>query len=116
MRKTMIAIVLGIVPVLAFIFFGERFTARLGPIFSLIVLFVYFFICQFLLSRGYLEAYRKDGAVMLALDVAWIVFMIITLAGKRLSVPWGVGFLLPCFVGTWAGAVAASLGARRRKN
>lgn len=115
MRKALIAVILGVIPVLAFVFFGEWLSAKLGPISSLGLLFVYFFICQFLLSRGHLDACRKDGAVTIALDIAWIVFMIITLAGKRLTVPWGIGFILSCIVGTWAGAAAASIGARRRK-
>jgi hypothetical protein len=77
----------------------------------------YFFICQFRLSRGNPNAYRKDWPVMLALDVIWVVVFFGTVFAERREVviAQGLGILVSCFGATWAGAFAASMKARRKR-
>ena len=74
----------------------------------------YFFICQFRLSRGNPNAYRRDWPVMLALDVIWIAaFIGMVLTERReVVITQGPGIFVSCFGAAWAGSFAASMRAR----
>jgi hypothetical protein len=82
-----------------------------GIIATFILMAACFFICQFFLSRGNPDAYRKDWATMLALEVVPLLIIIFGLLwDKRM----GVRVFISSLAGTFAGAVAASLAARRK--
>jgi hypothetical protein len=120
MARIILPLVLGLFSIFVFIFVGELADHLLGDIAALIVIAIlmltYFFICQFFASRGNPHALRKDWPLMLALGAGAIVVALITaLAEKReVFLTQGLGFLLVWLVGTFAGAVAASLAARRK--
>jgi hypothetical protein len=111
-RKLLPAFGLGFLVFFLFMFVGE--TA--GLIAALVLMAVYFSICQFLLSRGKIDAYRKDWPIMLALDATvFVLVTIIALVEKReVFLSQGLGLLLSSCGGTYAGAVVASLIARRK--
>jgi hypothetical protein len=92
--------------------FGEM----AGPIPGFILVAAYFAVCQFLLSRGHADAYRKDWWIMIALDATVLaaVFVMVLVEKRDVILSQGPAILLSCCGGTYAGAVAASLGARRR--
>jgi hypothetical protein len=103
-----------------FSFIGEPASHALGnagPIVTFILMAAYFFICQFRLSLGNPNAYRRDWRVMFALDVIWIVaFFGMVLAERReVVIAQGFRILISCFGATWAGAFAASMKARRKR-
>jgi hypothetical protein len=111
-RKLLLALCLGFLSFFLSIFVGETM-----PLFvALILMAAYFSICQFLLSRGKVDAYRKDWPVMLALDATvFVLVTIIALVEKReVFLSQGLGLLLSSCGGTYAGAVVASLIARRK--
>jgi hypothetical protein len=120
MSKASVAFFLGVLSFFLFFFIGETATHYLGNA-GFVVLFIlmatYFFICQFRLSRGNPNAYRKDWPVMLALDVIWVVVFFGTVFAERREVviAQGLGILVSCFGATWAGAFAASMKARRKR-
>ena len=119
MKKEPVALVLGVFSFFLFFFIGETASFHWGDtglIVAFIMMAAYFFICQFLLSRGNPDAHRKDWTVMLALDVIWIVLLIVMVFGEKREVvlSQGLGILVACFGATWAGALAASLAARRK--
>jgi len=112
MRRLLIAFCLGILSCFLYFFVGESM-----PLFAaLIVMTAYFLICQLLLSRGKAHAYRKDWPVMLALvATALVMVTIIALVENRdVFLSQGLGLLLSSCGGTYAGAVVASLIARRK--
>jgi uncharacterized membrane protein len=79
MPKMVLAFFLGLVSFFLFFFIGEttsHYLGNVGLIAAFILMAAYFFICQFRLSRGNPNAYRKDWPVMLALDVIWIAVFI----------------------------------------
>jgi len=81
-----------------------------------IIMAVYFFICQFWLSRGNPHAFLKDWPSMLLLNAALFVILLISLP-ENLNGYYAVtssAVLLFCFAGTLAGAFLASRAARRR--
>lgn len=86
-----------------------------GLVVAFILMALYFFICQFRLSRGNPDALRKDWPIMLALDAIPLLMIL----GMVLVEKWpvilfqGLGILLSCCGGTFAGAFAASQAARR---
>jgi hypothetical protein len=110
-RKVAIAIPLGLLSFLLLFLVGE--TAGLFAAFA--ALTVYFFSCQFLLSRGNSRALRQDWSIMLVLDaILLITVLIMALVEKRdVVMSQGIGILLSCCGGTLAGAFAASRTARR---
>jgi hypothetical protein len=120
MSKASVAFFLGVLSFFLFFFIGETATHYLGNA-GFVVLYIlmatYFFICQFRLSRGNPNAYRKDWPVMLALDVIWVVVFFGTVLTERREVviAQGLGILVSCFGATWAGAFAASMKARRKR-
>jgi O-antigen/teichoic acid export membrane protein len=81
-----------------------------------ILMMAYFFICQFFASRGNPDALRKDRPVMLLLGAGAILVALITALKEKREVflTQGLGSLLVWVVGTLAGALTASLSARRR--
>ena len=95
---------------------AEKVGEAVGSIIMFILLAAYFFICQFRLSRGLPDALRKDWPIMLALDaVPLLMVFIIELVGKDPVTRYqGLGILLFCCGGTFAGAFVASLDARRK--
>jgi hypothetical protein len=120
MRKVLIALFLGLISYFLFMFTLET----VAPIFrgigaiilSVIVMMAYFFICQFLLSRGNPHALFKDWPIMLALGAVGIVIPIFTdpNEGRGIFLTQRLGSLILCFVGILGGAFAASLAARRK--
>jgi len=119
--KVLIAFFLGLFSLYPLMFVGSEATQEfLGDIAAIIVIVIvmmaYFFICQFLLSRGNPNALFKDWPIMLALGAIGIVIPIVTaLAEKReVFLTQGLGFLIVCFVGILGGAFVASRAARRR--
>lgn len=112
MRKSLLALGLGFLSFFLYIFVGET----VGGFAAFILMAAYFSICQFLLSRGNVDAYRKDWLIMLALDATFLVsVLIMVLVEKReVILAQGPGVLISCCGGTYAGAVVASLIARRR--
>jgi hypothetical protein len=120
MSKALIAFFLGLLSFLLFMFVGEEASYHLGDvgfILAFILMAAYFFICQFLLSRGNPDAYRKDWPIMLALDATLLLaFFIMVLAERReVILSQGLGIILSCCGGTFAGAVVASIAARRKR-
>lgn len=120
MPKALIAFILGLLSFLLFMFVGEEASYHLGDvgfILAFILMAAYFFICQFLLSRGNPDAYRKDWPIMLALDATLLLaFFTMVLAERReVILSQGLGILLSCCGGTFAGAVVASMAARRKR-
>jgi hypothetical protein len=114
-----VAFFLGLLSFFLFMFIGEKLTydyGNAGWFVTFILMFVYFFPCQFFLSRGNPNAYRKDWPIMLALDIIWIAAFIVMIWTERRVVAFvqGLGILVSCLGGTWAGAFAASMKARRR--
>ena len=112
MRKSLRAFLLGFLAFFLLMFVGE--TA--GLVAAFILLAAYFSTCQFLLSRGNVDAYRNDWPIMLAMDATLLVSVVIMVLVEKRDVilSQGPGILLSCCGGTYAGAVVASLTARRR--
>lgn len=117
--RGVVAFFLGLLSFFLFMFIGEKLTydyGNAGWFVTFILMFVYFFPCQFFLSRGNPNAYHEDWPIMLALDIIWIAAFIVMIWTERRVVAFvqGLGILVSCLGGTWAGAFAASMKARRR--
>src|ERR1039457_847844 len=78
---------------------------------AFLLFLAYCFVCQFLLSRGNIDAHRH-WPIMLTLPVAIVALMIL---GERRQVILfqGLGILTSGSAGASAGAVAAAIHARR---
>ena len=120
MSKALIAFFLGLFSFVLFMFVGESISWHFGEYVGLaavfIVMTVYFFFCQFFLSRGNPKAFPKDWPIMLALD-AVLLFILIPMAlleTQEVVIAQGSVILLSCLGGTLAGALAASKSARRK--
>jgi uncharacterized membrane protein YfcA len=111
MSKPLLAFCLGLLG-----FFLSFVAAGAGLLAAFILVGAYFFICQFLLSRGNVNAYRKDWPIMLAMNATFLVIVVIMalVEKQEVVISQGPGFLISCCVGTYAGAVAASITARRK--
>jgi uncharacterized membrane protein len=111
MTKVAITFFLGLFSFLLFMFVGE--SAGLPAAFA--ALSVYFFLCQFFLSRNHADAHRKDWRVMLLLDGVMLVTVLIMVTGGNWDtiLSQGIGALLSTCGGTYAGAVVASVTAKR---
>lgn len=111
MKRLGAAFFLGILAFLLLMFIGET----VGLLAAFGSLTVYFFICQFLLSRGHPDALRDDWRIMLALDAVILasVFVMVLVEKWQVILAQGPGMLLACCAGTLAGALAASWVARR---
>jgi hypothetical protein len=120
MSRVLMALLLGLFSLFLFMVVGEAAMYHIGEavglFVALILLAAYFFICQFLLSRGNPNAYRKDLPIMLALDsVPLLLVFIMVLAERReVILSQGLVILISSCGGTFAGAVTASLAERRR--
>ena len=112
MTKVAITFLLGLFSFLVFMFVGE--SAGLPAAFA--ALSVYFFLCQFFLSRNHPDAHRKDWRIMLLLDGVMLVTVLIMVAGGNWDtvLTQGIGALLSTCGGTYAGAVVASVTAKRK--
>jgi len=120
MSKILKAFLIGVFSFFLFFAIVEAASENLGNtglVLAFILMAAYFFFCQFRLSRGNPDAYRKDWPVMLALDAVWIIsFIIMILVEKRGAIlGQGLPILVGCLGGTWAGAFAASMKARRKR-
>jgi len=120
MPKALMAFLLGGLSFLLFLFIGEtasHYLGNAGFIVMFILMAAYFFICQFRLSRGNRTAYLKDWPVMLALDAIWIAafFGMVLTERREVVIAQGLGILISCFGATWAGAFAASMIARVKR-
>lgn len=113
------AFLLGLLSFFLMMFIGEFLVKPLGETMGLLATFsalaVYFFICQFLLSRGNPDAWRSDWRIMLALDAVTIIVVciMVTAENRDVALAQAPGWLLSTCGGTFAGALAASLVARR---
>jgi hypothetical protein len=121
MPKAWIAFFLGLFAFFIFMFIGEKLSdhyGNAGLLATFVVMLAYFFICQLFLSRGHPDAYRKDWPIMLALDAVLLLLLIpmVLLERPEVVLAQGLGILISCFGGTWAGAFTASMRARRRGN
>jgi hypothetical protein len=118
--KALIAFFLGLFSFFLYIFVGESSSHYFGENVALavwfILMFAYFFICQFFLSRGNANAFPKDWPIMLALDAVLLLALIpmAILETQEVILYQGSGILLSCCGGTLAGAFAASKVARRK--
>ncbi len=81
MSKSLIALGLGFLSLFLYFFVGETE----GGFAAFILVAAYFSICQFLLSRGNVDAYRKDWFIMLALDATLLVGSSLFSVGNRLT-------------------------------
>lgn len=121
MKRILSAFGLGLLFFFLLFLVGEGLGLELPDFVVVLLMFVlsaaYFFICQFFLSRGNPHAFPKDWPVMLALDAVWIIsFIIMILVEKRGAIlGQGLPILVGCLGGTWAGAFAASMKARRKQ-
>jgi hypothetical protein len=112
------AFFLGVLSFFLFFIVGELFMSvgeAMGLVAALILMAGYFFICQFHLSRGNPDALSQDWPIRLALDaIPLLLILIMLLAEKWPAILFqGLGILLSCCGGTFAGALAASRAARR---
>lgn len=119
MPRTTVAFFLGLFSAFLFFFIGEKLSYRYGNVglfVTFVVLLLYFFTCQFFLSRGNPDAYRKDWPIMLLLDAILLMLIIpmVLLERREGVLTQGLGILVSCCGGTWAGAFVASLRARSR--
>jgi hypothetical protein len=116
MAKPIIAFFLSILFLVIYRFFLEILGEYVSAVF--VILGAYFFICQFLLSRGNLHAFRKDWPTMLALDFAPFIYVVDHAIQSGWGSLWsraiGLWLIVGSVGGTLAGAVAASLAARRK--
>ena len=118
MLKILLAFLLGVLSFFLMFLLGEtaiHYFGDAGLIPTFILLAAYFFFCQFRLSRGHTDALRQDWLIMLALDAVplLMVFGIVLAQTWPVILSQGLGILLSCCGGTFAGALAASRAARR---
>ena len=92
MAKVVIAFFLGVIG----LFMGFGVGEGAGLVAGFVTLGVYCFLCQFLLSRKNVNAYRKDWPVMLALDAVWLFILCVMFLKEKQSVihSQGPGILL----------------------
>ena len=120
MPRAKAAVFLGILSFFLMFIIGEpasEQSGNAGLVLMFVIMAAYFFLCQFRLSRGNPNAYRKDWPVMLALDAVWIIvgFTMILSERREVVISQGLGILISCFGATWAGAFAASMKARGKR-
>ena len=122
MSKEFGAFVLGALSFLVFMFIGETadniFGVIAARIATIILMAAYFFICQFLLSRGNPHAFRKGWPIMLILNGPIVVVLFVSVLLEKQGAVFliqALGVLLTCFAGTVAGAVVAARIARKQK-
>ena len=111
MSKVVVAFFLGVIG----LFIGFGVGEGSGLVAGFVTLGVYCFLCQFLLSRKNVNAYRKDWPVMLALDAVWLFILCVMFLKEKQNVihSQGPAILLATCGATYLGAVVASLTAKR---
>jgi hypothetical protein len=111
-NKLWLAFGLGILSFIVLMIVGEG----AGFVAALITLALYYIVCQFFLSRGNADAWRKDWRIMLTLDAAMFFTVAIMAWAEKPEVllSQGSGILISVCGGTFAGAAIASLFARRK--
>ncbi|MCR4408716.1 MAG: hypothetical protein QHH43_02690 [Candidatus Saccharicenans sp.] len=120
MIKALVAFFLGLFYFVVFMFVGGLAGGYLGDMASAIitgiVVLAYFFICQFLLSRGHPQALFQDWPIMLTLNATNIILFVRVLAETKGAVfPLAaLGLLFVSSAGTLGGAFVASQAAKRR--
>ena len=110
--RGLVAFALGVLSFPLFFFLGEG----AGVPVMVPGMTAYFFVCQFMLLRGRGNGYR-EWHIMLALDAIPMLLLVLTavIAEKWQAIlVQGSLILGPACGGTFAGALAASLAARRR--
>ena len=113
------AFLLGLFSFILMMFIGEFLVKLIGETMGLFATFsalaVYFFICQFLLSRGNPDALRTDWRIMLALAAVPLVCVVLMalVEGGDVILAQGTGILLASCGGTLVGASSAARAARR---
>ena len=119
MLRIIVAFFLGVLFFFLYMFVGEASTYYLGDVgflITFVLMAAYFFLCQFRLSHGHVDAPRKDWPIILALNVVPLVMFILVVLNERWLVILGQGLII--FIGGWggafAGAFAASRAARKR--
>jgi hypothetical protein len=118
--QIVMAFFLGLFSFVVFMFVFEESSYHSGNVVAAVITFplmaAYFFICQSFLSRGHPKAYRRDWPIMLALDAVLILTVVISVFVEKREVvlTQSLGILVSCCGGTFAGALAASIKARRR--
>jgi hypothetical protein len=109
-RKTA-ALLLGLVSFVIFMFIGE--TAGLLAAFA--TLAAYFCLSQFLLSFRQAEPHREWGLMLALVAIPLLEVAIVCMVEKgAVILTQGTGILVSSCAGTYLGALAASLVARRR--
>ena len=90
----------------------------LGLTTTFIAMAVYFFACQFFLSRGHPNALFNDWPIMLALTTVWIIILtaMVLVESREVVLSYALGILFSCLGCTLAGAFMASKRARRKAN
>ena len=83
-----------------------------GPVAGFIAFLAYCFVCQFLVSRGNVDAHRH-WPIMLAPPVAIVALSIMLGERREVILFQGLGILTSGCGGAYAGAVAAAIHARR---
>jgi hypothetical protein len=119
-REPYVAFFLGLISFVLLMFIGEKLQysrGDAGVIEAFIYIGAFLFICQFFLSRGNRDAYRRDWLMMLALNAPFLLVLGVTVFTEKpsLILAYSLGILFFCCGGTFAGAVAASLWARRKR-
>ncbi len=96
-----------------FIFMGVGEGVGLGAAFLAVASFL--FVCQFLLSRGHVDAHRDDWHTMVGLAAPLFLSTLLVAVLERPEVFFvqGVPLSASAGVGIYAGAVAAAFAARR---
>jgi len=117
MRKELTAFLLGLISFPLFFAIGEPLLSNYGGAgltATFVVMAIYFFVCQFFLSRGNPGALFKDWPIMLGLDATQLImlFLVVLLERREVILSQGLGILFSCCGGTLAGAFAASKRAR----
>ncbi len=107
MRKHVFAVVAGVVSFLP----GTLVAETIGDAWAAAFMAVYFFVCQFFLSRGHERAYA-DWSLMLALDASTLLLVSLAAVDGRLTSSDNLQLLFAVLGGTFAGAVVAALAAR----
>ena len=114
--RVLVGVLLGVVSTVVAIFATETAGAWLRSMWpTFIAVAAFLFVCQFLLSRGHLDAHRKDWPVMLALAAPLLVatFSMVLVEQPEVVLSQGPVLLFAC-AGIYAGAVTASRMTRRR--
>ena len=119
--RMVVAAALGLLSVPLFFAIGYTVPfhhGALGLTITFIAMAIYFFSCQFFLSRGHPNALFNDWPIMLALITVWIIILttMAIVEGREEVLSHTLGILFSCFGCTLAGAYMASLRARRKAN